>query len=464
MHSRKLAGALVALCLLTAGRAAAAAASAADDATLFRVFLKDGGSLVSYGEFARVGDRVVFSMPAASTPNPPLHLVNISASGVDWDRTNRYTESARATHYIETLAESDYLGLSNEIVRTLDDVSSTTDVATRLEIVERARKTLAEWPANHYNYRSSEVLQMLQMLDEAIADLRAANGSERFALNFSAFVELPPIPEPLLPAPTTQQAIQQLLLAARLSDSPEERKALLAAALGSLENAGGLPADWASATRVATEAQIDAELAFDRSYQALTKRMMGLAQQRAKAANVRGLQQLLERIHQRDAALGAKRPDAVTALVRAVESSLDAARQLRLERDRWELRAPELRKYRVEMSAPLDLFARLMPALQDIKALSGSTPGTLVTMRRMVSQLVKRAATIEPPGEMTAAHALLVSAAQLADNAARIRREATLAGDIARAWDASSAAAGALMLGARARSDMLAVLRIPQLR
>jgi hypothetical protein len=82
----------------------------------------------------------------------------------------------------------------------------------------------------------------------------------------------------------------------------------------------------------------------------------------------------------------------------------------------------------------------------------------------VVAQLITRAAAIEPPSELTSAHALLVSAAQLADNAARIRREATLAADIGRAWDASSAAAGALLLGARAHSEMQAVFRIPQLR
>jgi hypothetical protein len=65
---------------------------------------------------------------------------------------------------------------------------------------------------------------------------------------------------------------------------------------------------------------------------------------------------------------------------------------------------------------------------------------------------------------MAAAHALLVSAAHLAGNAARIRREATLAGDLARAWDASSAAAGALMLGARARADIQSFLRPPSAR
>jgi len=52
----------------------------------------------------------------------------------------------------------------------------------------------------------------------------------------------------------------------------------------------------------------------------------------------------------------------------------------------------------------------------------------------------------------------------LAGQAAQVRRAATLAGDMARAWDASSAAAGALMLGSRARTDIQTLLRPPQLR
>jgi hypothetical protein len=57
----------------------------------------------------------------------------------------------------------------------------------------------------------------------------------------------------------------------------------------------------------------------------------------------------------------------------------------------------------------------------------------------------------------------MVSAAQMAANAVMVRREAALANDMARAWNASSAAAGALMLGARAREDILTKLRPPQL-
>jgi hypothetical protein len=112
----------------------------------------------------------------------------------------------------------------------------------------------------------------------------------------------------------------------------------------------------------------------------------------------------------------------------------------------------------------MDLFARLKLPLEDIKELSGSPPGVLAAMQRSAASIAKLVAAVAPPEELVGAHALLLSAVQLAGNAARIRREAALAGDMTRAWDASSAAAGALMLGAKARTDISTVLRVPQLR
>jgi hypothetical protein len=110
------------------------------------------------------------------------------------------------------------------------------------------------------------------------------------------------------------------------------------------------------------------------------------------------------------------------------------------------------------------LFVGLNPSLENIRTLAGSSPIALATIDRVVVQILKLASAIAPPDEFAAAHALLVSAAQMAGNAARIRREATLAGDMARAWDASSAAAGALMLSARATTDIKNLVRPPQLR
>ena len=154
----------------------APAAAAADDVTLLRVFLKDGTVLVSYGEPARVDDRVIFSMPTAATPNPPLHLVNLASSAVDWERTTRYAEAVRAAHYIETQAASDYAALSGRMTQALNQLTETEDAGRRLAIAENARRMLAAWPQEHYNYRLNEVRQMLSLLDEAIADLRAATG------------------------------------------------------------------------------------------------------------------------------------------------------------------------------------------------------------------------------------------------------------------------------------------------
>ena len=151
----------------------------------------------------------------------------------------------------------------------------------------------------------------------------------------------------------------------------------------------------------------------------------------------------------------------------AVQAKLDQTRQLRLARDRWAMRVVEFERYRIAITEPIDLFAlfaRITPALEDIRSLAGSTPAALAATDRAIVQIVKRASLIVPPEEFTAAHALIVSAAQLASNAAVIRRQAALSGDIARAWDASSAAAGALMLSARARSEIQSLLRPPELK
>ena len=143
---------------------------------------------------------------------------------------------------------------------------------------------------------------------------------------------------------------------------------------------------------------------------------MRLAAFRARNADVRGVERVFTRIQQGDAALGRTRPDAVSALVASVEEKLDAARRLRLARDRWNLRAPELAAYRVAISRPLDIFAALQPALEDIKALSGSSPFALERIDRLVGWIVKRPAEISPPDELSASHAVFVSAAHMFDS------------------------------------------------
>jgi len=446
-----------------------AARVAAQDtgATIFRVFLKDGGTLVSYGEIARVGERVVFSMPTGLGNPPPLHLTNLAADRIDWARTDRYAESARSGRYIETQAENDYTVLSNQVADALNAVGQTTDPARRLDLVERARRALVAWPPDHYNYRANDIRQLVTMLDSAIADLRSAGQSQQgqFAFNLVALSGTPPSYDALLPAPTLKESIEQVLLAARVSDTPSERVALYQAAhdeLALYRNDPALTTVWVTTTSASIRAAITTEEKIDRSYRALAQRMMALADVRAKDADVRGLEQLAERVRTNDAVLGNARPDVVESLLAAIQDKLDAARRLQLARDRYALRAPVFARYRLAMRGPLDQFAELKSALEDIKSLAGTPPGTLQFIDDAVARLSATAATIEPPDELVEAHALFVSAVNLAHNAASIRREATMKSSIERAWDASSAAAGALMLGAKARTEIQKLLRRPQ--
>ncbi|MFN8064738.1 MAG: hypothetical protein U0P82_08085 [Vicinamibacterales bacterium] len=470
MH--RLAGAL-ALCLLTTSPSALAQAaqdparSAAGDQAvpLFRVFMKDGSSLVSYGEFARLDDSVVFSMPTTTSVDvPQLQLINIPSDRVDWPRTLNYAESVRASRYLATRAQADYEQLSGAIAQALNDVGQASDARERLAIVERARKTLAEWPGSHHNYKRDEIQQMLGTLDEAIASLKASSGASTFDLTFVAASDAPSSTEPILPAPGARETIEQTLKAADLTPSPAERMALLTVAANTLDaEFGALPAEWAASTMSAVQARIQHELEIDREYQALSARMLRLATARARQADVRGVQRVLASIHANDEVLGSLRPDSVAAMSAAVEEQLEAAQQLRLERDRWALRAPELRAYRNAMAIPLFRLQRMTPLLEDIKALAGSGPDAIGAILRSAGVARDVMATVAPPQELQDLHTMLLSAVQLAENAAKIRREAAINASMPKAWDASSAAAGALMLAQRARVDLQKALQPPQL-
>ena len=218
---------------------------------------------------------------------------------------------------------------------------------------------------------------MLSMLDEAIADLRAAAGGSRFELSLVAVAAPPEPSERLLPAPTPVESVEQLLAAADLTESPTERQSLLNVALAGLDrDAASLPSDWAAATRAKAKSALDAELRVDRSYQAMIRRIDG-AGRRAGAFRRRAWHQACAREPARRTTRcsAQRRPDAVNAAIAAVEARLDAARRLQLARDRWSLRAPVLRQYAIAMATPLRIFRSLESPLDDIKESGRFEPG-----------------------------------------------------------------------------------------
>jgi hypothetical protein len=110
------------------GLASAQASHPATRVALFHVFLTDGTSVVSYGEYARVGDEVVLSMPlgaagvVAEGPSS-LQLLALPADWIDWPRTERYAASVRFQRYVETRAEADFAALSVEVAAILSATS-----------------------------------------------------------------------------------------------------------------------------------------------------------------------------------------------------------------------------------------------------------------------------------------------------------------------------------------------------
>jgi len=440
------------------------AAAEGPDTRLFRVILTDGTALTSYGEYARVGDRVVFSMPFGPLgERPQLQLISLPASAVDWESTDRYTEAVRYARYVETRAEEDYSSLTGEIARLLNEVSQTADAGRRLEIAESARRLLADWPRNHFGYRSKDVREMMALLDEAISELRAAAGAQQFDLKLVAIVEPPTVP--LLPDPTAAQLIDQALAAARVADNSVERMSLVRSVMAFIDQSlPVLSRDWAKRARASALATLKADTKTDEGYAKLRQRIIASADRRAAAADVRGVDRLLLQIRKADAALGSKRPDDVAALIAHVETKLDSARRLRLARDRWALRSGVLFAYRELTAAVIRDFEAIKPALAEIRSLSGPNPRSLARLRQRISAMSERLAAIAPPAEMASLHAMLVSACHLAAQAVEGRERAVVSQDLRVAWDASAAASGATMLVIRAWTDMQTLFRPPELR
>ena len=176
---------LIVLVLLALANAWPARAA---DVVLYRLFLLDGATVVSYGDFARVAGTVVFSFPVAGigSSSPTLRLVSLPESLVDWTRTDAYREAARAKQFAETRGEAEFSQLSTQVASTLNELAFTENPAQRLALAERARKTLAEWPAANFGYRAPDVAQLSGMFDEVISELRVAAGQSRFDVTLLA--------------------------------------------------------------------------------------------------------------------------------------------------------------------------------------------------------------------------------------------------------------------------------------
>ena len=152
------------------------------DATLFRVFLHDGTTLVSYGEFAHVADTVVLMLPLDTAQPPTLQVVSIPASRVDWEKTDAYADSARAARYAATRGPT-ITRCSKAACHARSTTSrSTTDPEQRIAMATEARQNVTKWAADHYGYRAADVVAAGRALRRCRRTMRGGRPGSRTSI------------------------------------------------------------------------------------------------------------------------------------------------------------------------------------------------------------------------------------------------------------------------------------------
>jgi hypothetical protein len=452
-RARTLATALV--FVIAAGHPQSAFAA---EASLYRIFLRDGAALVSYGEYARVSDRVIFTMPIGEG-DANLQLVSIADDTVDWDRTEQYTHAVRAKHYAETQGPNDFARLANRVTEALNDIRLTRDPARQIAMAEEARTNLARWPFDNYGYGADEIGPLVGMLDDVLAEMRAAAG-QPIELSLAA-TTMPTPPVPLLPPPDLRGNIEQAFSAATHAPEPQERLSLLEAIAAALKEPVARREGWAATLNRRVASELESELRTERAYADLTGRTLAGASARADRADVTGIERLTRTVLAADDRLGRKRPKQMASLLASLDLWLERARELRLARDAWTLRREIFASYRRAIAPAVDQLRKSRTWLDQIRRQAGPSPTTLAPHAQRVVMARHAFEAVTPPPELAPAHGLYTSAFHLARRAAATRRNAVSSNDMSLSRDASSAAAGALMLLERADEELNRLAALP---
>ena len=423
-------------------------------ASLYRVFLRDGTTLLSYGEYARVSDRTVMTVPLGGTGAvPDLHLVSIPSDSVDWERTDAYADSVRAARYAGTQGPDDFAMLSGAVSMALNDIALTKDPKRKIAMAGEARQNVTRWIAEHYGYRADDVARMASLFDEVVAETQKAAGIKNVDLSLIANLAAPPS-TPLLAAPTAKESAEQALRAAALAPDATERISLLKAIDRVLLDADAAGAAWPSTIRGRVTAAIGVEERASRGYDALAREALQTADRQARLADVTGVERAIRRALTEDDRLGQRRPQEMASLLAMLDLKLDAARRLRLAQDSWAARVGEWRRFRTDVAETLSLMQLSRDSLDQIRRLAGPSRIRLRQLVLRTAQASTLVAAVTVPAEAAEAHGLLKNAIQLASRAAEARQRAVFSGDMKIAWDASAAASGALMLLDRVADDL----------
>jgi hypothetical protein len=452
----------VAVLLLAAGSAALPAVAqqaAVAPGAIFRVFLTDGRALPGYGEAALAGDRVVFTLIVAAEPGAPVfQLVNLPARAVDVERTKRYADAVRAAHYARTRGDLDYEAMTQEVQRTVTQLTSVSDPRKRLDMARAARERLLAWSETTYGYRGAEIAELTALFDDVIAELALAAGEPRIAMDLRAGGAAGQ-PETILAAPSLGESLDLAVAAAVVAEDQDQREAILRAAAGAADR---LPADDPVRTRVRREWELESRAA--EGYAALSAEVRQQAADARRRGDMAELERLVASLPARDRDLGQRRRQVIEELAREVETMLADVRAHRAAVERYLRVRSSLLAYERAIRPVMSGLDGVRPVLMAIKDVRYTAYERLVAASERIGRFQDALSKVAPPEDLADVHATLASALQMADRACARRRLASSVVSEAIAAEASSSAAGALILADEMRAQLVKRLYPPSLR
>lgn len=433
-------------------------AGAQTTAPVFRVFLKDGTALACWGEYARVDDTLVLTIPVGGGARRAYEFLSLPVSSVDMPRTERYAEAVRAAQFASTRGAAEYAELRDRLAKQLAAIPLLPDAGERIAAAESARQQLLDWASTSHGYRAREVQSLLQQFESTIIDLRVAAGESRFSINLSAAV-VPPAPPRLRNAPGGAETVALALRAASATDDEEVRKAVVKRARSA---AAYLPGESGIALRKAVAARIAVEARIDSLYRWLSTDVTRLAARAVDQGDTRAVDALRQRVGTTDRRWGKRRSGQVTGLLATLDAYYEAAAEHRLVLDQWESVRLELVAYREQVAPVVLSLDRLRPTVEAIKDMASTPLTDLVRVQTDTAAMVMSFGRLAAPPAAAEAHGLLAQAIERTDFAVRARYSAVATRQLTVAREAAAAAGEARTRLAEAKSALAALGRPPK--
>jgi hypothetical protein len=264
----------------------------------------------------------------------------------------------------------------------------------------------------------------------------------------------------LLPAPDVTEALRGALTAADVTRVAAERLAILRSAQRVASAAPGADPE----VRDAVASTLKAEEAVERRYRALMEDAIARADVAVRHGRASVMQRLIWEVEAADRDLGSKRPREMAAFGRRLAIELDLATQQQAAYQRWEQVKDTLLAYELRLRPIFDKWVSQRPVLRALTTLRVPSPSDVDTAQRRFGEISRSLAALRPLPELREVHAVLQSAAQMAQQGLVLGERLTVADNAAIARNASSAITGAELLLDQARRDLVVALNPRKVR